>query len=141
VGAHAFGAIRVTNTRVDFSVPSDDGRAIEVGFDIDDRTSHALRHLLAAHIDPRTGARTHPGRRSLLGRILQATGAALERLEVLPGTPPRLVLATVTSSGVVRRIDLDLLDAAELLASHRVPAVAVGWPERDWDLELRELLR
>lgn len=141
MGTHAWGAIRVSATRVDLSVPSDDGRAIEVSFDIDSRTSHALRHLLAAHMDPRTGHRVHPGRRSLLGRVLEATGAALQRLEVLPGDPPRLVLAAVTSSGVVRRVDLDLLDAAELLASHRVPAVAVGWPERDWDLGLRQLLR
>ena len=140
VANHAFGTIRLSASRVEFSVPSDDGRVIDVGFGIGAHTSHALHHLLAAHVDPRTGHRLHCTRRSLLERALAATGAAIERLEVLPGEPARLALATITSNAVVRRIDVDLLDAAELLASHRVPAVAVGWPERDWDVELRELL-
>ena len=125
---------------MEFWVPSDDGRVIDVGFDVSDRTSHALRHLLAAQCDPRTGQPLHGSRRTLLERTLQAAGGAIERVEVLPGDPPRLALAIVTPNGVMRRIDLDLLDTAELLASHRVPAVAVGWPEGDWDLGLRELL-
>jgi hypothetical protein len=133
-------AATASRSSVEFCVPSDDGRVIEVGFDIGSHTSHALRHLLASQIDPRTGRRLSCARRSLLERTLAATGAAIERLEVLPGEPPRLALATVTSNAVVRRIDVDLLDAAELLASHRIPAVAVGWPERDWDVGLRELL-
>jgi len=141
VAGPSFGAIRLSSNRIEFCVPSDDGRVIEVGFDIGDHTCHALRHLLAARIDPLTGCRLPCTRRSVLARALAATGAALERVEVLPGTPPRLVLAIVTSEGIVRRIDLDLLDAAELLAGHRVRAVAVGWPDRDWDHELRELLR
>lgn len=134
------GAIRLTASRIEFCVPTDDGRVVEVPFDICAHTSHALRHLLAAQIDPRTRHQLHGARRSLLERVLAATGAGIERIEVLPGHPPRLALATITSNAVVRRIDLDLLDAAELLASHRVPAVAVGWPERDWDVGLRELL-
>lgn len=140
MAAHALGAIRVTDATVELRVPSDDGRVIEVGFEVGGHTAHALRHLLAAHVDPRSGRRLHPARRSLLGRALEATGAAVERLEVLPGEPPRLVLATVAANGTVRRIDVDLLDAAELIASHRVGAVAVGWPERDWDDGLRQLL-
>lgn len=134
------GSIRVTSDRVEFCVPADDGRAIEVAYDIDEATSHTLRHLLAAHVDPRTGRRQHQGRSSLLGRALEATGATVERLEVLPGEPARLELALVNGAGDPARIQVGLVDAAELIASHRVRAVAVGWPARDWDQGLRELL-
>jgi hypothetical protein len=141
VASHPSGAIRLGVSRVEFCIPADDGRVVDVGFGISDRTSHALRHLLAAQVDPGTGQRLYCARRTLLERALQAAGAAIERVEVLPGEPARLLLAIVTPDGVVRRIDLDLLDAAELLASHRVTAVAIGWPERDWDRGLRELPR
>lgn len=137
----SFGAIRLSSDRIEFCLPSDDGRVIEVGFDIGEHTWHALRHLLAARTDPLTGCRLPCTRRSVLERALAATGATLERVEVLPGTPPRLALALVTSEGIVRRVDLDLLDAVDLLAGDRVRAVAIGWPDRDWDHELRELLR
>ena len=140
MGTPSSGAIRLCGSRVELCVPSEDGRVVDVGFDISDRTSHALRHVLGAHLDPRTGQPLHGTRRTLLERALQAAGGAVERVEVLPGDPPRLALAIVTPNGVMRRIDLDLHDTAELLASRRVPAVAVGWPERDWDLGLRELL-
>lgn len=140
MSVHSFGAIRLSASRLEFCVPSDDGGVVEVGFEISTHTSHALGHLLTAHINRRTGQRLPCSRRPLLERALAATGAAIERIEVLPGKPPRLALATITSNAVVRRIDLDLLDATELLASHRVPAIALGWPERDWDLGLRELL-
>lgn len=138
MGTPSLAAIHLTTARIELHVPSDDGRVIEVGFEITGRTSHALRHLLAARHDPHRGHR--PRGRSLLERALEATGAAAERVEVLPGDPARLVLVTVTAGGLVRRVDLDLLDAAELLASYRIPAVAVGWPERDWDRGLHELL-
>ncbi len=49
-------------------------------------------------------------------------------------------MRSVNSSGLIRRIDLHLIDAAELLACHQVRAVAVGWPERDWDHGLHERL-
>jgi hypothetical protein len=133
------GTIRLSGSRVEFCVPSDDGRVIDVGFDISDRTAHALHHLLAAQVGPETEGRLHCQRRTLLERALHTAGAAIERVEVRPGDPSRLALAIITPNGIMRRIDLDLLDTVELLASRRVPAVAVGWPERDWDLGLREL--
>ncbi|WP_052664531.1 hypothetical protein [Nitriliruptor alkaliphilus] len=139
--AHTSAAIRLSSSRVEFSVPSDDGRVVDVGFDISGTTAHALRHLLAAQLDPATGRPLCGRSRTLLERVLQAAGAVVERIEVLPGDPARLALAMITPDGVVRRIDLDLLDAAELLASHRVVAVALGWPDRDWDGGLRELSR
>ena len=137
--AHSPGVIRLSGSRVEFCVPSDDGRVVDVGFEVGAGTAHALRHLLAAAVDPATQGRPHCRRRTLLERALHTSGAAIERIEVRPGDPPRLELVLITSDGVVRRIDLDLLDAAELVASQRVPAVAVGWPARDWDRWLREL--
>lgn len=141
VESYTSGAIRLGRSRVEFCIPADNGRVVEASFSISDRTSHALQHLLAAQLDPGTGQWLPCTRRTLLERALQVAGAAIERVEVLHGEPARLLLAIVTPDGVMRRIDLDLLDAAELLASHRVAAVAIGWPERDWDRGLRELPR
>ncbi len=59
---------------------------------------------------------------------------------MLPGRPPRFVLVLVAPEGCLRRVDLDLLDTAELIVRRRVPVVAVGWPERDWDAALGALL-
>ncbi|MFP4149595.1 MAG: hypothetical protein ACLFUG_10770 [Nitriliruptoraceae bacterium] len=136
----SYGSIRLRGSCIEFCIPSEDGRVIEFDLDVGEHTAHALRHLVAAQRDPHTARHTSGGRPSLLQRSLSATGAAVERLEVQPGDPPRMLLALVTPNAIVRRIDLDLLDAAELLIWHRVPVVAVGWPERDWDTGLHELL-
>lgn len=137
---HPIGAMRLTTDHVAFSLPTDDGRVVDVGFDIPGQTAQALRHAMAAHLDPDTGRRRRCARPTIIERALQAAGAAIERVEVRPGDPARLTLVMADPQGRLRRLDLDLLDTAELLASHRVPVVAIGWPERDWDADLRALL-
>jgi hypothetical protein len=141
VETHRTASIRVTSTRVEFAISAADHRIVEVGLDVDVETSHALRHLLAAHVDPATGRRLRRHTRPLLDRALGGVGAVIERVEVLHGAPPRFVLAMVTPAGVIRRTDLDVLDAAEVIATGGIRVVAVGWPPRDWDAGLRELLR
>lgn len=133
-------AIRLDGSEVALSVLSDDGRVVDVTLKVSARTAHALRHLLAAHRGKVPAPREPQRTSTVLHRALTAIGAAIEHLEILPGTPPRFALVLVSPAGTVRRIDLDLLEATELLALHRVKAVAVGWPQRDWDAELRSLL-
>lgn len=133
------GGLRITGSRFEMTVLSDDGRLVDVGLDISPHTAHQLQHLTAAHVNNATGRRHRSGR-TLLDRALTALGGAAEQIEVLPGDPPRFVLALITPSGCMRHIDLDLLDTAELAVAHGLPVVAVGWPERDWDGALAELL-
>lgn len=132
-------AVRLSATRIELHVPTDDGRVVDVTFEISRTTSHAIRHLAAAAHDPAAGRTLRCPRRTLLERAIEATGAAVDHLEVLPGAPPRMGLVLRDADGQPRRLDVDLLDAAELLISHRMPAVAVGWPEHDWDRGLEEL--
>jgi hypothetical protein len=138
---HRCGALRVTDSSLELRTLTDDDRVATVELAIDRDTSHVLRHLLAAHLDPASDRRRRARGRSLLERSLAAAGGALDRVEVLPGEPPRFVLVLATPTGCLRRIDLDLLEVVELAASRRVPLVAVGWPERDWDGALGALLR
>lgn len=137
--AERTGGLRITGTRFELTVLSDDGRLIDIGLDIPPHTAHQLRHLAVAHVDRATGLRRQPSGRTMLERALATVGGYAEQIEVLPGDPPRFVLALITASGCMRRIDLDLLDTAELAVKNRLPVVAVGWPARDWDAALAQL--
>lgn len=131
-------SLRVTCSQVELSVATDDERLVDIGLSISPYTAHALRHLAASCCDPESGQRFRSGR-SLLERSLNAVGATPERVEVLPGDPPRFVLAVASADGELRRIDLDLLDVAEVVLGHRLPVLAIDWPDHDWDGALREL--
>lgn len=133
------GGLRITGSRFELTVLSDSGRLVDISLELPPETSHVLQHLAVTHVDPATGRRRRGGR-TLLERSLNAVGAAAERLEVLPGDPPRFVLALVSSAGCVRRVDLDLVDAAELVVTQQVPIIAIGWPDRDWDGALARML-
>jgi hypothetical protein len=134
------GVLRVSSSRFELTVSTDDDRVVDVGLDIDGGTAHVLRHLLAAYVDPATGHRRRCVGRALLDRALGAVGAVSERIEVHHGQPPRFALALVAPTGCIERIDLDLVDTAELVVTRQLPVVAVGWPQRDWDGALGELL-
>lgn len=134
------GTVRITGSRFELTAPTPDGGLVEVGLDIGSDTAHVLRHLVATHIDLPTGQRHRCARRSLIQRALRAVGADPDHLEVLPGQPPRFVLVVVGPDGCVRRVDLDLVDTAELIVVAKLPVRAVGWPPRDWDAGLASLL-
>lgn len=133
-------AICLDDRGVTLTVPADDGRVVNITLEVNPRTVHALRHLLAARSGQPSAPVAPQPRSTVLHRALTEIGAAVERIEVLAGAPPRFVLVLVSPAGTVRRLDLDLLEATELVALHRVKVVAVDWPQRDWDAELRALL-
>ena len=139
---HRPGALRITASRFELFASTPTGSIVQVGLDIGPDTAHVLRHLVATRVDVDTGTR-RPGAtcRSLLERALQAVGAAPERVEVLAGgdRTPRFVLVVTCADGCLRRVALDLLDTAELIVARRLPVVAVGWPDHDWDAALRSL--
>lgn len=136
---HQPGTLRINDQRLELTLVTDDDRVVDVGLDIQPDTAHVIRHTLAAHLQPGTGHRRRGCQRPLIERALAAVGAASDRIEVHAGQPPRFVLVVVTPMGCVTRVDLDLVDLAELVAARRLPIVALGWPQRDWDAALREL--
>lgn len=136
------GVLRITGKRFELLASTPTGSIVQVGLDIASDTAHVLRHLVATRVDVDTGARRPcAASRSLLERALQAVGAAPERVEVLAGCDgsPRFALVVTCADGCMRRVDLDLLDTADLIVARRLPVVAVGWPEHDWDGALRSL--
>jgi hypothetical protein len=136
------GLLRITATRFELLASTPTGSIVQVSLDINPDTAHILRHLVATRVDADTGARRRcAASRSLLARALEAVGSAPERVEVLADGDgrPHFALVMTCADGCVRRIDLDLLDTAELIVARRLPVVAVGWPEHDWDGALRAL--
>lgn len=133
------GALRLTGTRLELVASRPDGSLVHVDLDVGHQTAHALRHVAGAQLDVTTGQRHRCSSRSLLERALGAVGAVPEQVEVLPGSPPRFVLAMIAPDGCVRRLDLDLVDLAELIVSRRLPVVALNWPDVDWDAALASL--
>jgi hypothetical protein len=134
------GILRLSGSRFALTVGTDDERVVDLHVDISPHTAATLRHVVAAHLDPESGQRHRRTHRPLLDRVLGAVGASAERLEVHPERPPRFVLVVSTPTGRAVRLDLDLLDAAELIVARRIPVVAIGWPSGDWDAALHRLL-
>ncbi len=136
------GVLRIGATRFELLASTPTGSIVQVDLDIEPDTAHILRHLVATRVDVDTGVRRRcTASRSLLERALQAVGGAPERVEVLAGGDgtPRFALVVTSADGCVRRIDLDLLDTADLIVARQLPVVAVGWPDHDWDAALRAL--
>lgn len=136
---HQPGTLRISDSRLELTLVTDDGRVVDVGLDIAADTAHVIRHTLAAQLQPGTGDRRRGCQRPLIERALSVAGAATERIEVHRGEPPRFALVVATACGSVQRLDLDLVDLAELVAARRFPIVALGWPPHDWDAALRDL--
>lgn len=133
------GTLRITGSRFELTVTTDDDRLVHIGLDLPPHTVHLLHRIAAVHVDPATGRCRRTGR-PLLRRALDAVGACASGIEVLPGEPPRFVLVVVTADGSSRRVDLDVVDTAELLLVRGLPIRAIGWPEHDWDRALARLL-
>jgi len=60
-------------------------------------------------------------------------------LDIGPDTAHVLRHLVATRVDVDSRALMDLLDTAELIVARRLPVVAVGWPDHDWDAALRSL--
>jgi hypothetical protein len=133
------GSLRLCASRLEMTIPADDGGAVDTAIDIAPGTVHALRHLMAARVSAPAGAMRHCRGATIIDRALAIAGATIERIEVRPGDPPHLSLAIVSPTCRIERIDIDVVELAELASTRRIPVVAVGWPARDWDGALRDL--
>lgn len=114
-----------------------DGAEIGIDLPVEKRTLHALHHVTALHgHQPVCGQRldVHVG---LLFRVLAATDAVADTVVVRPG-PPAAFWLRLRRDGQLLDIDLDVLDAACLLMSRRLPVHLAD--EVDWDAALRRLV-
>lgn len=134
------GAIRLQGRQLELTLETGEGHVVPARIGVTDETAHVLRHLMAAHLDPDTGMRRRCMPRPAIERAVRAIGGAIDRIEVVHGEPPRFALTMVTPDGRVRTIDLDLVEATELMVTRRVAVIAVGWPATDWDEALRGLI-
>jgi hypothetical protein len=113
------------------------GSEISVDLPVEERTLHALHHVTALHgHQPACGQRldVHVG---LLIRALAATDALPDTVVVRPG-PPAAFWLRLRRDGRLVDVDLDVLDAACLLMSQRLPVRFAE--ELDWDAALRRLV-
>jgi hypothetical protein len=113
------------------------GGEVPVTVPLDLRTAQALRHVHGLHGHTCHGAPdVHVG---LLLRAVEAVGGAVTRVVVRPGAEPAFWLRVGDADGWTE-LDLDVLDAASLLLSRRVPVELVDVPEGTWDGALVALL-
>jgi hypothetical protein len=133
------GRLQVRRGTLHLEVLDDDGHHLELALPVDHARTHALHHLHAVQADPHT--RTLPSRPQvdLLRRSLAALGARAEALVVAAGPPASFHLAIRDATGQRCEVTLDVVDAAGLIFSRRVP-LEVRAPATDWDHEVAELL-
>lgn len=128
------GRLSVRDGRLHLEVLDDAGRHLAATLELDDHQRHALHHLHAAIV-------AGGGHRPITDVVVAALAAADARataLHVVAGPPVRFALAVHGPWGS-REVALDVVDAAALIFSQRVP-LRVEAPAVDWDRELGQLL-
>lgn len=110
---------------------------VPVSVPLQPATRQALHHVhgLVAH-SCRSAPDVHVG---LLIRAVEALGGAATRIVVRPGPAPAFWLRLGDAHGWTE-LDLDVVDAASLLLSRRLPVELVPTPDSTWDGALERLL-
>ena len=129
------GRLRVHDGMLHLEVLDDDGHHLEVSVPVDDGQRHALHHLHAALHRCDESARPLV---DVLFASLAAVDARATALRIAAGPPTTFALLTHGPWGA-REVALDVVDAAALIFSRRVP-LQVAAPGVDWDRELGQLL-
>lgn len=129
------GRLRVQGGVLHLEVLDDHGRHLEASVAVDDAQRHALHHLHAALHACEDGARPLV---DVLFASLAAVDARATALRIAAGPPVAFALLTHGPWGA-REVALDVVDAAALIFSRRVP-LQVAAPGVDWDRELGRLL-
>ena len=118
------------------------GTHLTVDVGLSERSAHALHHLHVLHGGGHPCAaaaqRQAPVVDALL-RAVRAVGGTPRALVVRGGAEPAFWLRVDGPDGS-RDVDLDVLDAAALLLSHRLPLRLAAGTVTDWDAALRSLV-
>lgn len=135
----AFLDMRASGGSLTLLLDARDG-PVTIELEIQPATEHALRHIRQLHA-PVDGGDVHlEVHVDLLLRCLGSLGALALAVVVRADTPPGFYLRLLRPCTGEIHLDLNLLDAACLLLSRRLPVQVERNETRNWDVALRRLL-
>lgn len=112
---------------------------VAVSVPVDQATAHALRHLHALRSCPHAPSPRPAPQVSLLLRAIASLDGASPTIVVRGGDEPAFWLR-VGRGRSHRELDLDVVDAVNLLGSGRLRVELVDTQEPNWDAALQDLL-
>lgn len=120
-------------------VVESEGRTLPATVALSRAEAHALRHIYALHAHRETCPAELQVHVDMLWRSLDAAGARPERMLISADPTPGFWLRIATRDGTAD-VALDVLDAAALLLSERLPAALVAPTVDVWEVTVDRLL-